>query len=82
MGRERAGAGGPADFRAWRGFSYSSLDFEFVPDAIDSRLGTVDAWGMYFFFTAAMLFINIHHYFIDNVVWRFKDPQVRAYLLG
>jgi len=28
-----------------------------------------------------MLFINIHHYFIDNVVWRFKDPQVRAYLL-
>jgi len=31
---------------------------------------------------AAMLFINTHHYFIDNVVWRFKDPQVRAYLLG
>lgn len=58
------------------------LAFEFVPDTMDSRLGTVDAWGMYFFFTSAMLFINIHHYFIDNVVWRFKDPQVRAYLLG
>ena len=47
-----------------------------------TRLGTFDAWGMFFFFTAAMLFINIHHYFIDNVIWRFKDPQVRAYLLG
>ncbi|MBI4263323.1 MAG: hypothetical protein HY657_03020 [Acidobacteria bacterium] len=58
------------------------LAFEYVPDALDSRLGTFDAWGMFFFFTAAMLFINIHHYFIDNVIWRFKDPQVRTYLLG
>jgi hypothetical protein len=58
------------------------LAFEFVPDAFDSRLGTIDAWGIPFFLTAAMLFINIHHYFIDNVVWRFKDPRVRAYLLG
>jgi hypothetical protein len=37
---------------------------------------------MFFFFTAAMLFINIHHYFIDNVIWRFKDPEVRNYLLA
>jgi uncharacterized membrane protein YhdT len=57
------------------------LAFEFVPDTLDSRLGTHDAWGLSFFMIAAMLFINIHHYFIDNVVWRFKDPQVRAYLL-
>ena len=58
------------------------LAFEVVPGAIDGRLRTFDAWGVYFFLTAAMLFINIHHYFIDNVVWRFKDPRVRAYLLG
>jgi hypothetical protein len=58
------------------------LAFEFVPDTVDRWLGTVDAWGIYFFFTAAMLFINIHHYFIDNVVWRFKDPRVRAHLLS
>ena len=58
------------------------MAFEFVPNAIDTRLGTFDAWGTYFFLIAAMLFINIHHYFIDNVIWRFKDPQVRAYLLG
>jgi hypothetical protein len=56
--------------------------FEFGPNAIDTRLGTFEAWGMFFFFTAAMLFINIHHYFIDSVLWRFKDPQVRNYLLG
>jgi hypothetical protein len=58
------------------------LAFELLPNAMDARLGTFDAWGIYFFLTAAMLFINIHHYFIDNVIWRFRDPQVRAYLLG
>ena len=56
--------------------------FELLPNVMDTRLGTFDAWGMLFFFTAAMLFINIHHYFIDNVIWRFKDPQVRNYLLS
>ncbi len=58
------------------------LAFEFVPNTIDNQLGTFNAWNMFFFFTAAMLFINIHHYFIDNVLWRFKDPEVRAYLLA
>lgn len=58
------------------------LAFEFVPNTLDNVLGTFAAWQMFFFFTAAMLFINIHHYFIDNVLWRFKDPRVRAYLLS
>jgi hypothetical protein len=58
------------------------LAFEFVPNTADNLLGTFNAWQMFFFFTAAMLFINIHHYFIDNVLWRFRDPEVRAYLLG
>ena len=58
------------------------LAFEFVPNTIDNQLGTFNSWQMFFFFTAAMLFINIHHYFIDNVLWRFKDPEVRAYLLA
>ncbi len=58
------------------------LAFEFVPNTIDTRLGTFNAWQMFFFFTAAMLFINIHHYFIDNVLWRFKDPDVRRHLLS
>jgi hypothetical protein len=58
------------------------MAFELVPNTMDNTLRTFNAWGMFFFFTAAMLFINIHHYFIDNVLWRFKDPQVRKYLLG
>jgi hypothetical protein len=58
------------------------LAFEFVPNTLDNAVGTFTAWKMFFFFTAAMLFINIHHYFIDNVLWRFRDPEVRAYLLS
>ena len=58
------------------------LAFEFVPNTLDNTLGTFAAWHMFFFFTAAMLFINVHHYFIDNVLWRFRDPDVRAYLLS
>jgi hypothetical protein len=58
------------------------LAFEFLPGTMDARLRTPDAWGFFFFMTAVMLFINIHHYFIDNVIWRFSDPEVRANLLG
>jgi hypothetical protein len=57
------------------------LAFEFLPNTADNLLGTFQAWHVFFFFTAATLFINIHHYFIDNVLWRFKDPIVRKYLL-
>ena len=58
------------------------LSFDFMPSTLDRWLGTFDAWHIFFFFTAAMLFINIHHYFIDNVLWRFRDPVVRQHLLG
>jgi hypothetical protein len=58
------------------------LAFEFLPNSADNALGTFSAWHMFFFFTAAMLFINIHHYFIDNVLWRFRDREVREYLLS
>jgi hypothetical protein len=58
------------------------LAFEFVPNEVDTALGTFSSWQMFFFFTAAMLFINIHHYFIDNVLWKFRDPEVQKYLLA
>jgi len=55
--------------------------FDLIPSTLDRWLGTFDTWHIFFFFTAAMLFINIHHYFIDNVLWRSRDPMVRRYLL-
>jgi hypothetical protein len=38
-------------------------------------------WQNGFFFTGTILFINIHHYFIDNVIWKSRDPVTKQYLL-
>ena len=57
------------------------LAFELIPNSLDVQLATYGSRRMFFFFTAAMLFINIHHYFIDNVLWRFRDQDVQRYLL-
>jgi hypothetical protein len=58
------------------------LAFELVPATVDRFLDTSAALGISFFVIAAMLFINIHHYFIDNTIWRFSDPAVKEHLLG
>lgn len=57
------------------------LSFEGAPRGIDAALDTSNRLGLPFFFVAATLFLNIHHYFIDNVIWRLADPEVRAHLL-
>jgi len=56
--------------------------FELIPNGIDTMLGTRDALGVWYFFAAAALFINVHHYFIDNVIWRFQNPRIRDHLLS
>ena len=32
--------------------------------------------------TATMMCINIHHYFIDAVIWKIREPEVRDSLFG
>lgn len=29
---------------------------------------------------AVWVFVNVHHYFIDNVIWRSQNPETRQYL--
>jgi hypothetical protein len=58
------------------------LTFELIPNTLDAQLGTSVSLNAWFFFVCAQLFINIHHYFIDNVIWRFSNPRVREYLLA
>jgi hypothetical protein len=57
------------------------ISFDLMPSALDAWLDTFKSWKIFFFFTGAMLFINIHHYFIDNVIWRSRDPVMKHYLL-
>lgn len=47
------------------------------PDTIqivDSRVG--------FFVIAVQTSLNIHHYFLDSVIWRLDQPQVKEYICG
>jgi hypothetical protein len=56
-----------------------------LPDLIDSaRLSQhkrshehLGALGLTPYFAACFAFVNIHHYFMDNVIWRRENPDTR-----
>ena len=59
------------------------LSFEVVPGNLDMSMNAAATFGFSFFLIAFNLFINIHHYFLDNVLWRVReDPEVRQALFA
>ncbi len=56
------------------------LSFDLVPNVLDKYV--TSEWSFFFFIASFSVFINIHHYFIDSVIWRFKDPVVKQALLS
>ncbi len=58
-----------------------ALSFHIIPTFFDSFhwLNTA-VFGPTPFVFFATIFINIHHYFIDNVIWRGDNPEMRQYL--
>ena len=60
-----------------------ALSFEFVPKFLDSQhLLNYSSLGTSPFIAAFLMFINIHHYFIDNTIWRSNNEQVKKYLFA
>jgi hypothetical protein len=55
--------------------------FELVPNTLDGWLAPGAEMKHWFFVLAFAVFLNVHHFFIDSVVWRFNQPEVRAALL-
>lgn len=55
--------------------------FDLIPSLLDSSLQTESHQTAWFFSTSFIIFINIHHFFIDSVVWKFNDAEVRNGLL-
>lgn len=59
------------------------LAFELVPRNLDSFMpigaGLMAGPGVWYF--AFALFINLHHYFIDNVIWRGDNEMLKTYLV-
>ena len=57
------------------------LSFEMIPAWLDHGRSELRIEGLGFFYICATLFINIHHYFIDNVLWRFQTSDVAKRLV-
>jgi len=53
------------------------ISFEALPKLSDYYHHSVSVYGASFFLICALLFINIHHYFIDNVLWRFNGDNIK-----
>jgi hypothetical protein len=54
-----------------------------VPRFIDSVLPyDKRVFGPSLFLFMAYIFINVHHYFLDNVMWRRGNPDVQQYIFA
>lgn len=75
---EESGRGWGGYVLWWGGaFVLAAVSFHFAPNGLDS-LGLHDGGlSSQLFMLSFLLFINIHHYFIDNVIWRGDNPEVR-----
>jgi hypothetical protein len=58
------------------------LAFETVPHFLDMELDSYGSFNTWFFMISFAVFINVHHFFIDSVIWKFKHPDVRDRILN
>jgi hypothetical protein len=59
------------------------IGFMALPTLLEASLAPDPAvWGGTVFVFILSAFINLHHYFIDNVIWRRDNEDVRRYLFA
>jgi hypothetical protein len=59
------------------------LGFWMLPELLDGTLSYNNAiFGNSVFLFAFWVFINIHHYMMDNVMWRRGNPETAKYVFG
>jgi hypothetical protein len=59
------------------------IGFMALPTVLEASLAPDPAvWGGTVFVFILSAFINLHHYFIDNVIWRRDNEDVRRYLFA
>lgn len=57
------------------------LGFWILPWVVDyARTGQMPGQGVALSLACAWIFINVHHYLIDNVLWRQGNPKVKEFL--
>ncbi len=63
------------------GTALGYLGFVSLPRYLDSVGGyNHEIFGSYMFMFIFSIFINVHHYFLDNVMWRRENPQMKLLL--
>jgi hypothetical protein len=62
-------------------FVLGAAGFHWIPEWMDRNMNYRSAaLGGQFWVVAFNVFINVHHYFVDSVIWRGTNPQVRKFL--
>ncbi len=62
-------------------FGLGALAFHYIPIWLDQSIAyDQTVFGKELAMFVFITFINIHHYFIDNVIWRRDNPQLKEYL--
>lgn len=68
---------------ALMGMLLGFLGFWWIPQKLDAWVGYDEAiFGPTLFLFVFWLFINVHHYFLDSVMWRAENPEVRQNLFA
>lgn len=58
------------------------LGFWWVPELLQQNVSFITPTQGAVFFFACWIFINVHHYFLDSVMWRRDNPDMRRFLAG
>lgn len=56
------------------------LVIEVIPPTLDKYAHSLGYMTAGFFFASFQIFINIHHYFIDNAIWQSKNSEIKGLL--
>jgi hypothetical protein len=65
------------------GVLFGYLGFWGLPEWLNGHVAYDRAlFGASVFLFVFWIFINIHHYFLDNVMWRRENPETRRHLFG
>lgn len=57
------------------------IAFNIGPEALDYLRDSESRMQVTYWIAGVALLINIHHFFIDNAIWRLRDEKVRRWLL-
>ena len=65
------------------GLALGYLGFRLAPRAFEAVIPYDPAvFNKWLFFFAIWIFINVHHYFLDNVIWRRESPDTGKHLFA